>query len=203
MGILDKITGRDGDKESRYPASEHPTRQSSTVVPTGRNHPPQDTEELALERYRHLLTNAGPDILIRAHIDALDGMPVEKRAIVRESLIVAGTRPEDDSPGSLANALVQAEEKQPGTIEKALGSSASGNDSADIDVRGEMAKAVVSSKIVSEHLADFEGGGQKAVEDGVDQSAGLTIPFTDDGSRETAATGEKKDGHNKRDLPDE
>lgn len=201
MGILDKITGRDDDKESRFPASEHPTRQSSTVVPTGGNHPPQNTGSLALERYRYLLTNAGPDILIRAHIDAIDGMPVEKRAIVRESLIVAGTRPEDDSPGSLANALVQAEEKQPGAIEKALGGSSSGNDSADIDIKGEMAKAVVSSKIVSEHLADFEGGGQRAVDDGVDQSSGLTMPFTDDGSRETAGTGEKKDGH-ERDLPD-
>ena len=91
-------------------------------------------EEQALERYRYMLRTAPPETVEQAHAEAFAKLSPEQRQQVLAELTkeapeaerasVAATRVDD--PQALARVATRAEVRQPGTLERSLGSGGMG-----------------------------------------------------------------------------
>jgi hypothetical protein len=91
-------------------------------------------EDQALERYRYMLRTAPPETVEQAHAEAFAKLSPEQRKQVLAELAkdapeaerasVAATRIDD--PQALARVATRAEVRQPGTLERSLGSGGMG-----------------------------------------------------------------------------
>ncbi len=84
------------------------------------------TDDQALERYRYMLATAPPEDIERAHEEAFARLTPDQRRQALQALAreVPASEIQGDDPASLARTATRAEVRQPGTIERAWGSSA-------------------------------------------------------------------------------
>ena len=84
------------------------------------------TDDQALERYRYMLSTAPPEDIERAHEEAFARLTPDQRRQALEALAreVPPSEIQGDDPAALARTATRAEIRQPGTIERAWGSSA-------------------------------------------------------------------------------
>jgi len=124
MGFLSRLMGTDNDTERQ------PPRVGRNAAPTAG----AESEERALERYRYMLRTAPPDTLEQAHAEAFAKLTSEQRgrllaelaasAPAAEKNAIAATSAED--PQALARVATRAELRQPGILERTMGSGAMG-----------------------------------------------------------------------------
>jgi hypothetical protein len=91
--------------------------------------PGGDADEQAIARYRYLLRTAPPETIEQAHAEAFAALTPDQRRKVLQQLSEGMSDAErravaaaGDSPGALAQAATRAEIRQPGAIERAVGS---------------------------------------------------------------------------------
>ena len=106
MGFLDRLMGRVSDRGN---------------APAG-----ADPDEAAIARYRYMLQTAPPETIEQAHAEAFAKLTPEQRRMVLEQL-TATVPPSEraaarDDPHALARLATRAEIRQPGTMERVLGS---------------------------------------------------------------------------------
>src|ERR1700730_13137615 len=111
MGIFDRIFG----------GREAPTRGEPTQQPG------LSEDEQAIARYRYMLKTAPPETIEQAHQEAFSQLTPQQRQMVLQQLTAAvppSERPPAgaDDPQSLARMATRAEVRQPGTLERVLGS---------------------------------------------------------------------------------
>jgi hypothetical protein len=121
MGFFARLMGVESDTERQPPAG------------TGRRAPASpgvDSEQQALERYRYMLRTAPPETLEQAHAEAFAKLTSEQRrqllaelaasAPAAEKGAIAATPVEDTQ--ALARVATRAEVRQPGILERTMGS---------------------------------------------------------------------------------
>ena len=106
MGFLDRLMGRE-NRGGNAPAGA-------------------DGDEAAIARYRYMLQTAPPETIEQAHAEAFAKLTAEQRRMVLEQL-TATVPPSEraaarDDPQALARLATRAEIRQPGTMERVLGS---------------------------------------------------------------------------------
>jgi hypothetical protein len=108
MGWLDRLLGREEERSGQGVGAE------------------RLSDEQAVERYRYLLRTAPPEAIEQAHAEAFAQLTPEQRARVLRELAAQATEHErataGDDPRSLARLATRAEMRQPGTLERTLGS---------------------------------------------------------------------------------
>ncbi len=96
--------------------------------------PPRDADSQAIERYRYMVRTAPPETLEQAYAEAFAKLTPEQRERVRAELsqnapeaerAAIGAAPAADTQ-ALARAATRAEVRQPGSVERSLGSGALG-----------------------------------------------------------------------------
>jgi hypothetical protein len=124
MGFFSRLMGVESEAD-RQPASV--TRRSGGASPV-------DSEQQALERYRYMLRTAPPETLEQAHAEAFAKLTSEQRqrllselaesAPAAERGAIAATAVDDTQ--ALARVATRAEVRQPGILERTMGSGALG-----------------------------------------------------------------------------
>jgi len=127
MGFFGRLMGVESDADRQPGPSAGRARAAGGA-------PAVDTEQQALERYRYMLRTAPPETLEQAHAEAFAKLTPEQRqrliaelaqsAPAAERSAIAAT-PLDD-PQALARVATRAEVRQPGILERSLGSGALG-----------------------------------------------------------------------------
>jgi len=124
---------------------------------------PHETEELgyAADCYRYLLATAPPLAIERAHAEALCQLSSEQRHQVLRLLrhqLQAFACDFDHAPQALARLLTCAELRQPGTLERALGSACPSGVSGPY-MFGTLARAFTATPIAQQFLGgiDYDG----------------------------------------------
>ena len=123
MGFFSRLMGVESDAD----------RQASSIAQRGAALP-VDSEQQALERYRYMLRTAPPETLEQAHAEAFAKLTSEQRkrllselaesAPAAERAAIAATSVDD--PQALARVATRAEVRQPGILERSVGSGALG-----------------------------------------------------------------------------
>jgi hypothetical protein len=118
MGLLNRIFGMEapqaGERQSQ------PQRRS-----------PEGSDTHALERYRYMLQTAPPETIEQAHAEAFEKLtPEQRRQVLAELAASAPANERDaiekvspDDPQALGRAATRAEIRQPGIMERTLGTS--------------------------------------------------------------------------------
>lgn len=144
MGLIDRIFGtHDGD-----------SRRAS----------PPDQETYALERYRYMLQTATPETIDQAHAEAFERLTPEQRRQVLSELVRAAPPHERggvektpyDDPRALARAATRAEIRQPGFMERTLGTSPGTGFGAGL--LGSFAAGFAGSMVASSFFSALGGG---------------------------------------------
>ena len=124
MGLLDRLRSYLNDDASGSrggsPAATGPGRAA------GR---PRSEDEIAVDRYRYLLRTAPPDAVEEVHAEAFAKLTPQQRRLVFEDLsrnAAASDRPASDDPRTLAGSATRSELRQPGFLERTLGSGTGG-----------------------------------------------------------------------------
>jgi hypothetical protein len=180
---------------------EDETDRSRAAIPGGANDgrgisgaadaPLNDAQ--ALERYRYMLRTAPPETLEEAHAEAFAKLsPEQRRAILAELTDAAppaeraamnATSSED--PRALARAATRAEVRQPGVLERSLGSGASGFGGG---LLSSFAMGFVGSMVAHSFFSAIGGFGgdaaaeSQAADEGTDDEGGLAENEADAGS---------------------
>jgi hypothetical protein len=124
MGFFGRMLGIEDESDRRR--AEQPAPGRTGAAP--------DSQAEALERYRYMLRTAPPETLEQAHAEAFAKLtPDQRRALLAElsSAAPASERasvaatPVDD-PRALARVATRAEIREPGVLERSLGSGAMG-----------------------------------------------------------------------------
>ncbi len=134
MGFFDRVFGRT-------------TRHKGTS-------PGRAEDEMAVERYQQVLTNAPTDKIEQAHLEAFGKLTPAQLDVLFERFAKNAPTPDDGPadarPDTLARAAARAERSQPGTLTRTLGegNKASGGRSVLQTVSG----YVIASEIVSAYF---------------------------------------------------
>jgi hypothetical protein len=125
MGLLDRLKGYLSDD-----ATDSRSRGfgGTTTTQGGRT-----DDELAVDRYRYLLRTAQPDAVEEVHAEAFAKLTPQQRNLVFEELsqnAAAADRPASSDPRTLARSATRSELRQPGFLERTLGSGAVGGSGA-------------------------------------------------------------------------
>lgn len=159
MGFLDRLFGYETDD-----------RQSNRT-------PARNEDEIALERYRYLLRTAPPEQIEQVHAEAFARLTPQQRELLFEELkqsAPAGEAPRGSDAASLASSATRSELRQPGTLERTLGSRAFGGGAGGpsfgsmfaSSLLGSVAGYVIGSAIMTAFLPDPGFGGYDAGGDG-------------------------------------
>ena len=152
MGLLDRIFGT----QPRHDAQARPT--------------PPGSDAYALDRYRYMLQTAPPETIEQAHAEAFERLTPQQRQQVLVEL--ARSAPADersaiertpDDPRALARAATRAEIRQPGIMERTLGTSPGLGFGANL--LGSFAAAFAGSLVANAFfsaLGGFDAGGEPA-----------------------------------------
>lgn len=125
MGFFGRLMGVESDA-NRQPAAA--ARTTSAAVPV-------DPEQQAVERYRYMLRTAPPETLEQAHAEAFAKLTSDQRRRLLSELAesapaaerAAITATSADDPQALARVATRAEVRQPGILERTMGSGAGGS----------------------------------------------------------------------------
>jgi hypothetical protein len=137
-----------------------------------------DQETYALERYRYMLQTAPPETIEQAHVEALRRLTPEQRQHVLTELVRAAPPHERatvektpyDDPPALAQAATRAEIRQPGFMERTLGTSAGSGFGPGL--LGSFAAGFAGSMVANSFFSTLGGG----AEVGGDPGFGETEP---------------------------
>ncbi|WP_154792641.1 hypothetical protein [Occultella kanbiaonis] len=133
MGLLDRILGREPNDYDPYRANSQPGRQAygqhpqaayGQPAPAGQNHARRSPDQVAIDRYRYLVSTAPPDAVEQAHAEAFSRLTPEQRRQVLDDLgavVPPAERAPSDSPQDLARMATRAEVREPGTLERTFG----------------------------------------------------------------------------------
>jgi len=124
MGFFGRLLGVESDAD----------RQPSPAVRGTGPALPVDPEQQALERYRYMLRTAPPETLEQAHAEAFAKLTSEQRQRLLSDLAAAAPAAERgaiaatsaDDAQALARVATRAEVRQPGVLERTMGSGAMG-----------------------------------------------------------------------------
>lgn len=155
MGLLNRIFGTES------PRASAPRR------------PPPGSEAYALERYRYMLQTAPPETIEQAHAAAFQQLsPEQRRQVLAE---VARSAPSHergaiertplDDPSALARVATRAEIRQPGFMERTLGTSPGQGFGASL--LGSFAAAFAGSMVANaffSSIGGFDGFGGDAAD---------------------------------------
>lgn len=122
MGFFSRLLGIEDDPHRRPQQASGSGLRPATVP---------NADDQALERYRYMLRTAPPETVEQAHAEAFAKLSPDQRQQVLAEL--ASTAPEAeraaiaatrvDDPQALARVATRAEVRQPGTLERTLGTS--------------------------------------------------------------------------------
>lgn len=125
MGLLDRLKSYLNDDTPRGGSSGY----GAGAAPSRRAAAPRSEDEIAVDRYRYLLRTAPPDAVEEVHAEAFATLTPQQRRMVFEELsqnAAAADRPASDDPRTLARSATRSELRQPGFLERTLGSGAGG-----------------------------------------------------------------------------
>ena len=128
MGLLDRIKGYLSDETSAPRAagySGYGATRTAGARPAAATSAVRSEDELAVDRYRYLLRTAAPDAVEEVHAEAFAKLTPQQRRMVFEDLsrhAAASDRPASDDPRTLARSATRSELRQPGFLERTLGS---------------------------------------------------------------------------------
>jgi hypothetical protein len=152
MSLLDRIFGT----ERRDGATKH-------TAPPG-------SDAYALDRYRYMLQTAPPETIEQAHAEAFVRLTPEQRRQVLAELAHAAPTAERasiergaDDPRALARAATRAELRQPGIVERTLGTSPGVGFGASL--LGSFAAAFAGSMVANAFFSGLNDGVDFGVED--------------------------------------
>jgi hypothetical protein len=189
MGLLERIKGYLTD-ETSAPRSAGYSGYGATRTAPIRTVPGAGTrseDELAVDRYRYLLRTASPDAVEEVHAEAFARLTPEQRRLVFEDLsrnAAASDRPASDDPRTLARSATRSEMRQPGFLERTLGSSGGSRGMGLGTMIGGSLLGTVAGVVIGSAIADMvlPGIGDLAtdVADGVgDLGSGVGDGFSD------------------------
>ena len=153
MGLLDRIFHSEPRLDGRLPRPP---------APLG--------DEYALERYRYMLQSAPPETIEQAHEEAFETLSPEQRRQILEELAHAAP-PNDRSvlerattvdPHALARAATRAEIRQPGILERTLGTSR--QEGFGPDLLGSFAAAFAGSMVANAFFGALSGSDDAALD---------------------------------------
>jgi hypothetical protein len=166
MGIFARLMGIESDAERKPAAGSARELSRPSLV---------DADQQALERYRYMLRTAPPDTLEQAHAEAFAKLSTEQRrrllaelaesAPVVEKATIAAT-PVDD-PQALARVATRAEVREPGILERTMGSGAAG---FGANLLSSFAMGFVGSMVAQSFFSSLGGFGDSG---GVADSGGV------------------------------
>jgi hypothetical protein len=170
MGWLDRLLGREEDRSGQGVGAD------------------RLSDEQAIERYRYLLRTAPPEAIEQAHAEAFAQLTPEQRAQVLRELGAQAPEQEraaaGDDPRSLARLATRAELRQPGTLERTLGSVGGGMGLGGVlagSLLASIAGSFIGTAIAQQILAEDPGapghggdafGAEEAGHGGFDAGAG-------------------------------
>ena len=155
MGLLDRLKGYLNDDATQtrsgysgYGATRTPARTAA-----------RSEDELAVDRYRYLLRTAQPDAVEEVHAEAFATLTPQQRRMVFEELsqnAAAADRPSSDDPRVLARSATRSELRQPGFLERTLGSGAGVSRGTGIGtVIGGSLLGTVAGVVIGSAIADM------------------------------------------------
>lgn len=172
MGLLDRIFG------TSSPQHGTPRR------------PPAGSDEYALERYRYMLQTAPPETIEQAHAEAFEKLTTDQRRQVLAELARSAPsqersaieRTSADDPRALARVATRAEVRQPGFMERTLGTAPAAGFGAGL--LGSFAAAFAGSMVANaffSSLGGFDGFGEDTAAAEPGASEGEAGGVEDDG----------------------
>ena len=132
MGLLDRLKsylGDEGAPRGGAARGGYSDFRSTATRPTPVQRAPRSDDEMAVDRYRYLLRTAPPDAVEEVHAEAFAKLTPQQRHLVFEDLSKNASpadRPASDDPRTLARSATRSEMRQPGFMERTLGSGAAG-----------------------------------------------------------------------------
>jgi hypothetical protein len=182
MGFFGRMLGIEDESDRRRAA--RPASTGPSAAPSG--------DAQALERYRYMLRTAPPETLEQAHAEAFAKLsPEQRRALLAELTNTAppsersavAATPVDD-PRALARVATRAEVREPGVVERSLGSGAMG---FGANLLTSFAMGFVGSMVAQSFfsaLGGFDGAPPPEDEGSVaeNDAAAEDDPYADDGS---------------------
>jgi hypothetical protein len=182
MGLLDRLKSYLNDDASGVRTSAY------AAAPQGGARGPRSDDEIAVDRYRYLLRTAPPDAVEEVHAEAFAKLTPPQRRLVFEELshnAAASDRPATDDPRTLARSATRSELRQPGFLERTLGSGAGGSRSPGLGtVIGGSMLGTVAGVVIGSAIADMvlPGIGDLASEVGAGGGMDVADGFGDFGS---------------------
>lgn len=128
MGLLDRLKsylGDEGAPRGGAARGGYSDFRSTATRPTPVQRAPRSDDEVAVDRYRYLLRTAPPDAVEEVHAEAFAKLTPQQRNLVFEELsknAAAADRPASNDPRTLARSATRSELRQPGFLERTLGS---------------------------------------------------------------------------------
>ena len=133
MGLLDRLKSYLNDDDSARRGGYGSDRASRRYDSRGAAGASRGTaaershDEVAVDRYRYLLRTAPPDAVEEVHAEAFAKLTPQQRKLVFDDLsqnAAPADRPSSDDPRVLARSATRSELRQPGFMERTLGSGA-------------------------------------------------------------------------------
>lgn len=132
MGLLDRLRGyltddgrgRGGSETGGYGSARYGQRYDGAPASRGTG-AGRSEDEVAVDRYRYLLRTAPPDAVEEVHAEAFARLTPQQRRLVFDDLsqhAAPADRPASDDPRTLARSATRSELRQPGFMERTLGS---------------------------------------------------------------------------------
>lgn len=164
MGLLDRFFGTHEAHARHTGAAPRPAPPGSDVY--------------ALERYRYMIQTAPPETVEQAHAEAFAKLTPEQRQQVLRELAQAAPPGERGAieqgaadPRALARVATRAEVRQPGILERTLGTSPGSGFGAGL--LGSFAAAFAGSMVANAFFSSIGDGVDFGVGDGADADGAL------------------------------
>jgi len=179
MGFFGRLMGIESDAERQQVTAGHGAGVAS----------PADPDQQAIERYRYMLRTAPPETLEQAHAEAFAKLTSEQRRRLLSELAEAAPAAERsaiestpaDDPVALARVATRAEVRQPGILERTLGSGGLGFGTS---LLSSFAMGFVGSMVAQSFfsaLGGFDEAEAHAFEPSHDADVADEYPLADDG----------------------
>jgi hypothetical protein len=190
VGFFGRMLGIEDDRDRRA-AAPPPSRIGASA---------SDPEAQALERYRYMLRTAPPETLEQAHAEAFAKLSPEQRRQVLAELTQNAPAAERaaiaatplDNPQALGRVATRAEIREPGVLERSLGTGAMGFGAS---LLSSFAMGFAGSMVAQAFLSSFGGFGAGEESAGAETAGGGTAgdetadgtqaeegdPYADDG----------------------
>lgn len=190
MGFFGRMLGIEDESDRRRPG---PAGSRFGAPANQEKQGEKQAEAQALERYRYMLRTAPPETLEQAHAEAFAKLTPEQRLALKSELEAAAPTSERaavaatpiDDPRALARVATRAEVRDPGVLERSLGSGAMG---FGANLLSSFAMGFVGSMVAQSFFSALGGFGSDApadegaaAENGADEPA-AEDPYADDGS---------------------